>query len=195
MHNFPLMATMQNKTTTTHQDFLYTPQPYLSFKKCAMINSRKQKVNMNIFSGTFQFVSFDYMSNQTRMVGCDIVKQKRKKRDSPVVTWEVFSLSMYHSCEWQTLIFKWKHVKVDFSFSSPHYGCVILFIIHFFYSFKCVWLFCIYSMYMLRLLCMWCRFFFLYLTLECMYCTYIYFPHMFIIKNKKKQKLKTVRDL
>lgn len=36
----------------------------------------------------------------------------------------------------------------------------------------------------------------LYLTLECMYCTYIYyFPHMFIIQNKKKEKLQAVRDL
>lgn len=33
------------------------------------------------------------------------LSSKRKKNHSPVVTWELFSLSMYHSCEWQTLIF------------------------------------------------------------------------------------------
>lgn len=128
------------------------------------------------------------------MVGCDSVKERRKSH-SPRVTWQVFSFSMYHNCEWQTLIFfsiesMW---KLFFFLTLIVLFC---FIFRLFYSFKCVWFFCIYSMYMLRLLCMWCNFFFfLYLTLECMYCTYIYFPHMFIIKNKKKEKLQTVRDL
>lgn len=87
-------------------------------------------------------------------------KRKRKKH-SPVVTPERFSLSMFHSCEWHSFLIwaKWKHVVVFFS--SPHYGCVSFFcIIRLFYSFECVWLFCIYSMYRLRLTCMWCRFFF-----------------------------------
>lgn len=152
-----------------------------------------------VFSGTFQFVSFDYMSNQNnfwgieiRMVGCDLVKQKKeKKKHSPVVTWELFSLSMYHSCEWQTLIFYLSKVKACEScfFPSPHYGCVFFFIIRLFYSFECVWLFCIYSMYMLGLMCMWCRIFCIWHSSACTVHIFI-FPTCSSLKIKRNGNLK-----
>lgn len=134
---------------------------------------------------------------QTKHGWLDVtLSSETRESHSPRVSGEVFSLSMYHSCEWQTLIFKWKHVKVDFFFLFPHLDCVIFFIIRLFYSFQCVWLFCIYSMYMLRLLCMWCRFFFfVFDTRVHVLYIYLFSSHVHHSKNKKKEKLKTVRDL
>lgn len=107
--------------------------------------------------------------------------------------WKLFFLSMYHSCEWQTLIFiwaKWKHVVVF----SPHDGCVIFFSIIRLFVLD-VFVYFVYTVCTCRDWCV-CGAEFLYLTLECMYCTYIYFPpHVHHSKIKETELKKQIKEM
>lgn len=161
-----------------------------------------------VFSGTFQFVSFDYMSNQNNFWGnwnkngwmwpCQA--KEREEKNTHQLWHENCSLSVCiivvndkHSF---FIWAKWKHVKVGFFFLPSRWLCLFFFffIIRLFLFFW-MCLVILYIQYVHAGTDVYVVQNFLYLTLECMYCTYIYFPHMFIIKNKKKRKLKTVRDL